>query len=131
MLCPAQTTVPTATVAVTGSKLLRSPPGCATTSTPRSTTLPAKTTRPALGASTATPGEAARSTPRWPDNQGRAGLSKARTTRTGEISGARQPPTAGPGDATADCTPSSTESSSTTPSAHRTRPATNDVIGSR
>jgi hypothetical protein len=89
MLCPAQTTVPTATVAVTGSKLLRSPPGCATTSTPRSTTLPAKTTRPALGASTATPGEAARSTPRWPDNQGRAGLSKARTTRTGEISGAR------------------------------------------
>lgn len=60
-------------------------------STGRSTTTPAKLTRPGAGALTTAPAPARRSTPRWPLSHGRSGGSKPRTTAGLGASGQAQP----------------------------------------
>ena len=77
---PCRTESPGETEPVTGSKLLSSPPPWSMVTTPRSTTRPVNRTVPAAGLRTASPGAAARSTPRCPGSQRCSGLSNPRRT---------------------------------------------------
>jgi hypothetical protein len=60
--------------------VVRTPFACATLTTGRPATVPAKTTVPGPAAKIGVPAGPARSTPRWPASQGRGGGSKPRET---------------------------------------------------
>jgi hypothetical protein len=89
---PRPTRCPGVTRAVTGSYVVRSPPGWSTETTGLPATVPANTTTPVPADRTASSGTPPRSTPRWPGSQSRSGLSNARTTRGRGCSGQSNSP---------------------------------------